>query len=60
MVMIFTLVSSAQEWLSTKSDQIKQDTEEAEERRIKEEEEAEQKRFEGKKEYYNVQVTIIS
>lgn len=47
MVMIFTLVSSAQEWLSTKSDQIKQDTEEAEERRIKEEEEAEQKRFEG-------------
>ncbi|KAL1451971.1 hypothetical protein WDU94_006295 [Cyamophila willieti] len=47
MVMVFTLVSSAQEWLSTKSDQIKKDKEELEERRIKAEEEAEQKRFEG-------------
>ncbi|KAI5697595.1 RWD domain-containing protein 1 [Diaphorina citri] len=47
MVMIFTLVSSAQEWLSTKSDQLKKDKEEAEEKRIKAEEAAEQKRFEG-------------
>lgn len=46
--MIFTLVSSAQEWLSTKSDQLKKDKEEAEEKRIKAEEAAEQKRFEGK------------
>ncbi|XP_060519455.1 RWD domain-containing protein 1 [Cylas formicarius] len=47
MVMVFTLVSSAQERLNVKYDEIKKDREEKEARKIKEEEEAERKRFEG-------------
>lgn len=46
-VMIFTLVSAAQEWLSTNWDNAKRSQEEERDRRIREEEEAEQKRFEG-------------
>ncbi|KAJ8870452.1 hypothetical protein PR048_029474 [Dryococelus australis] len=46
-VMVFTLVSSAQEWLSTKWDEIKKEREETATRKAKEVEEAERKRFEG-------------
>ncbi|XP_063218345.1 RWD domain-containing protein 1 [Bacillus rossius redtenbacheri] len=46
-VMIFTLVSSAQEWLNTKWDEIKKQKEEAATKKAKEVEEAERKRFEG-------------
>lgn len=46
-VMIFTLVSSAQEWLNTKWDEVKKMREENERRREQEIEEAERKRFEG-------------
>ena len=46
-VMVFTLVSAAQDWLSTHWDDEKRCKEEEKERRIREEEEAEQKRFEG-------------
>lgn len=42
--MIFTLVSAAQEWLSTNWDDAKRSQEEERERRMKEEEEAEQVR----------------
>jgi len=47
MVMVFTLVSAAQEWVNVKSDKLKKEKEEDEERRKKEQEEAERKRFEG-------------
>uniref|UniRef100_A0A1B6II37 RWD domain-containing protein n=1 Tax=Homalodisca liturata TaxID=320908 RepID=A0A1B6II37_9HEMI len=47
MVMIFTLVSAAQEWLNSQSDMRRKMAEMAEEKRIKDEEEAERKRFEG-------------
>lgn len=46
-VMIFTLVSSAQEWLNTKWDEIRKTREEAAIKKEKEAEEAEMKRFEG-------------
>jgi len=47
MVMIFTLVSSAQEWLNIKWDEFKKNKDEELSRKLKEEEEEEQKRFEG-------------
>ncbi|XP_075215964.1 RWD domain-containing protein 1 [Lycorma delicatula] len=47
MVMIFTLVSAAQEWLNNLNDETRRVQEEMEEKRIKDEEEAERKRFEG-------------
>ncbi|XP_059477440.1 RWD domain-containing protein 1 [Neocloeon triangulifer] len=47
MVMIFTLVSAALEWLNQLSDKIKSHKEEAERKRVEAEEEAERKRFEG-------------
>ncbi|CAG9833686.1 unnamed protein product [Diabrotica balteata] len=47
MVMVFTLVSSAQEWLNVKWEEIKKEKDELVARRLKEEEEAELKRFEG-------------
>ncbi|XP_056639683.1 RWD domain-containing protein 1 [Diorhabda sublineata] len=47
MVMVFTLVSSAQEWLNVKWEEIKKEKEEQIALRLKEEEEAEMKRFEG-------------
>lgn len=46
-VMIFTLVSSAQEWLNTKWDEIRKTREELSIKKEKEAEEAERKRFEG-------------
>lgn len=42
MVMVFTLVSSAQEWLNVKWDEFKKKLDEETERKLKEEEEAEQ------------------
>lgn len=47
MVMVFTLVSAAQEWLNIQWDKIKLNREESAARKLKEEEEAEMKRFEG-------------
>jgi len=47
MVMIFTLVSTAQEWLNTKLDEIEKNREEEAERKLREKEEAERQRFEG-------------
>lgn len=47
MVMAFTLVSAAQEWLNTKSDEIRRNAELQEQQRLIDEEEAERKRFEG-------------
>lgn len=47
MVMVFTLVSSAQEWLNVKWEDIKKVKEERTARKLREEEEAERKRFEG-------------
>lgn len=47
MVMVFTLVSAAQEWLNIKSDEIRRTAELKEQQRLQEEEEAEMKRFEG-------------
>ncbi|XP_030751024.1 RWD domain-containing protein 1 [Sitophilus oryzae] len=47
MVMVFTLVSSAQEWLHSKYDNAKREKEENEARKLREEEEAERQRFEG-------------
>lgn len=47
MVMIFTLVSAAQEWLNSQSDSRRRMAELKEEKRIRDEEEAERKRFEG-------------
>ncbi|KAJ8927911.1 hypothetical protein NQ314_019541 [Rhamnusium bicolor] len=47
MVMVFTIVSSAQEWLNVKWEETKKDKEERAARKLKEEEEAELKRFEG-------------
>ncbi|KRT86049.1 hypothetical protein AMK59_2397 [Oryctes borbonicus] len=47
MVMVFTLVSSAQEWLNVKWDEIRKKRDEEKVRRVQEEEEAERKRFEG-------------
>ncbi|CAH1106507.1 unnamed protein product [Psylliodes chrysocephalus] len=47
MVMVFTIVSSAQEWLNVKWEEIKKENEERIAKKLKEEEEAEQKRFEG-------------
>ncbi|CAG7701712.1 unnamed protein product [Allacma fusca] len=47
MAMVFTLVSSALEWLNVRWDQKIKEEEEAAERRLREEEEAEQQRFEG-------------
>ncbi|XP_044762421.1 RWD domain-containing protein 1 [Coccinella septempunctata] len=49
MVMIFTLVSSGQEWLSLKWENVKKEREEIVARKLMEEEEAERKRFEGTK-----------
>ncbi|XP_033215731.1 RWD domain-containing protein 1 [Belonocnema kinseyi] len=46
-VMVFTLVSAAQEWLNVQWDKIKLNREENAAKKLKEEEEAEQKRFEG-------------
>lgn len=46
-VMVFTLVSAAQEWLSMSWDNAKKSAEDEKEKRLREEEEAEQKRFEG-------------
>ncbi|KAE8747126.1 hypothetical protein FOCC_FOCC006124 [Frankliniella occidentalis] len=46
-VMIFTLVSAAQEWLSTNWDNAKRSQDEERDRKIREEEDAERKRFEG-------------
>lgn len=45
MVMVFTLVSSAQEWLHTKYEEEMRAKEEQEALRLKEQEEAERKRF---------------
>ncbi|XP_071626856.1 RWD domain-containing protein 1 isoform X2 [Temnothorax longispinosus] len=47
MVMVFTLVSAAQEWLNVQWDRIKLRREETAAKKQKEEEEAERKRFEG-------------
>jgi len=47
MVMVFTLVSAAQEWLNVQWDKIKLKREETAAQKLKEEEEAERKRFEG-------------
>lgn len=47
MAMVFTLISAAQEWLNCKWDKIKQDRELEAEKRLKEVEEEERKRFEG-------------
>uniref|UniRef100_A0A1B0CKR5 RWD domain-containing protein n=1 Tax=Lutzomyia longipalpis TaxID=7200 RepID=A0A1B0CKR5_LUTLO len=47
MEMIFSLVSSAQEWLNQRWDDVKQEEELQRERRLREEEELEQKKFEG-------------
>ncbi|RWS25714.1 hypothetical protein B4U80_05501 [Leptotrombidium deliense] len=47
MVMILTLVSCATEWLNTRSEEIKERTKNEIERKIREQEEAEFKRFEG-------------
>lgn len=47
MVMVFTIVSSAQEWLNQKYETVKKEQEESAAKKIKEEEEAERKRFEG-------------
>ncbi|XP_017787303.1 PREDICTED: RWD domain-containing protein 1 [Nicrophorus vespilloides] len=47
MVMVFTLVSTAQEWLNVKWDEHKKYVEEEKYRKEKEEEEAERQRFEG-------------
>ncbi|XP_046392623.1 RWD domain-containing protein 1 [Ischnura elegans] len=47
MVMVFTLVSAAQEWLNLKWDDIRKEKEEAISRKLKEDEEAEMKRIEG-------------
>ncbi|CAG9767992.1 unnamed protein product [Ceutorhynchus assimilis] len=47
MVMVFTLVSAAQEWLHTKYENAKTAKEEREAKALKELEEAERKRFEG-------------
>ncbi|XP_077295206.1 RWD domain-containing protein 1 isoform X2 [Arctopsyche grandis] len=47
MVMIFTLVAAAQEWLDNKSDELKKVKEEGALKKLRAEEEAEMKRFEG-------------
>lgn len=47
MVMVFTLVSSAQEWLHVKYEETKLEKEKNEARKLKELEEAELKKFEG-------------
>lgn len=47
MVMVFTIVSSAQEWLNIKYEDLMQVREERAAQKLKEEEEAELKRFEG-------------
>ncbi|XP_059611259.1 RWD domain-containing protein 1 [Phlebotomus argentipes] len=47
MEMIFSLVSSAQEWLNQRWDDVKREEELSRERRLREEEEQEQKKFEG-------------
>ncbi|XP_016911514.1 RWD domain-containing protein 1 [Apis cerana] len=47
MVMVFTLVSAAQEWLNVQWDKIKLNRQECEAQKMREEEEAERKKFEG-------------
>lgn len=47
MVMIFTIVSAAQEWLNVRWEEIHREQEEAVAKKLKAEEEAERKRFEG-------------
>ncbi|XP_033344341.1 RWD domain-containing protein 1 [Bombus vosnesenskii] len=47
MVMVFTLVSAAQEWLNVQWDKIKLKREESAAQKLREEEEAERKKFEG-------------
>ncbi|XP_012288962.1 RWD domain-containing protein 1 [Orussus abietinus] len=47
MVMVFTLVSAAQEWLNVQWDKAKIHREESAAQKLQEEEEAERKRFEG-------------
>jgi len=47
MVMIFTLVSSAQEWLGKKHEELIMKREEAHEKKLQEAEEVERKKFEG-------------
>lgn len=49
MAMIFTLVSTAQEWLNNKWDELKKSKELEAEKKLKEKEEEEMKRFEGTK-----------
>ncbi|KAL3280346.1 hypothetical protein HHI36_017835 [Cryptolaemus montrouzieri] len=49
MVMVFTLASSAQEWLSVKWENVRKEREERIAKKLHEEEEAERKRFEGTK-----------
>ncbi|KAG5900464.1 hypothetical protein JTB14_010879 [Gonioctena quinquepunctata] len=47
MVMVFTLVSSAQEWLNVKYEETKREKEDKAAQKLQEAEEAERKRFEG-------------
>lgn len=47
MVMVFTLVSSAQEWLNIKHEKLKREKEETAALKLRQEEEAELKRFQG-------------
>ncbi|XP_003705993.1 RWD domain-containing protein 1 [Megachile rotundata] len=47
MVMVFTLVSAAQEWLNVQWDKIKLTREESAAKKLREQEEAERKKFEG-------------
>ncbi|CAG9856824.1 unnamed protein product [Phyllotreta striolata] len=47
MVMVFTLVSSAQEWLNVKWEEVKKENDDRLARKLKAEEEAEQKKFDG-------------
>jgi len=46
-VMVFTLVSSGQEWLNERWEEVKKERDESAARKLREEEEAEMKRFEG-------------
>ncbi|CAH0547366.1 unnamed protein product [Brassicogethes aeneus] len=47
MVMVFTIVSSAQEWLNVRYETVKKEQEEIASKILREEEEVERKRFEG-------------
>lgn len=54
MVMVFTLVSSAQEWLNVEWDDIRKERDEEKTRRVKEEEEAERVTIRGLHENINI------